>query len=476
MKRRAILQIGTEKTGTTTLQHFLARNRTRFAERGFVYPRFCGEINHTGLAAYALDPAKTDPIRDFFGATTEDSVQAMRARLRAAAADELFGSKDAIFCNEHCHSRLKKADEVRTLRDFLAEFFDEIQVSVYVRRQDQVALSLYSTRLKSGGVDTHILPPTDADDPYFNYDRSLSLWEEAFGRENVHVRLFDRRNLQDGSVVSDFLATWRLGAREDFLAVPDTNESIQPAAQEFLRRVNPHLRSVAGLPLEEVRGPLAARLAVLLPGQGARPGRAEAEAFYAKFRSSNEAVRLRHFPDRESLFDEDFSAYPEVGDQPATTIDEFVALAAGLHMIAIGETRRLEAEIEIRGARLHWERDEQDAAEAALRRALAWRPDHAAAYRTLAEYRLRQDRIDEAIVAAAQAVELDDQSFEYWHFLGMLHRRAGDFVSAASAQSRSLELNPCHAPSRREAEQSLLLQARAESRKEQSSPQSDGVL
>ena len=59
MSRRAILLIGTEKTGTTTLQHFLAANREALTRRRFVYPAFCGAINHTGLAAYALDAARS---------------------------------------------------------------------------------------------------------------------------------------------------------------------------------------------------------------------------------------------------------------------------------------------------------------------------------------------------------------------------------------------------------------------------------
>ena len=67
MSRRAILQIGTEKTGSTTLQHFLAANRASLQANGFVYPEFCGAINHTGLAAYALAPAKRDAIREPFG-------------------------------------------------------------------------------------------------------------------------------------------------------------------------------------------------------------------------------------------------------------------------------------------------------------------------------------------------------------------------------------------------------------------------
>ena len=49
----------------------------------------------------------------------------MRARLRAAAAAELNGDATAIFCNEHCHSRLTTPAEVETLRDFLGDFFDD---------------------------------------------------------------------------------------------------------------------------------------------------------------------------------------------------------------------------------------------------------------------------------------------------------------------------------------------------------------
>lgn len=459
MPRRAILHIGTEKTGSTTLQRFLSGNRDRLAERGFVYPSFCGASNHTGLSAFALDSDRTDPLREAFGVRDAGDVEPLRARLRAAAAAELAGAPEtAIFCNEHCHSRLTRGAEVRRLRDFLAEFFDDVRVSVCLRRQDRVALSLYSTRLKSGHTDPEVLPRTNAADPYFNYDASLALWEEAFGREKVRPRLFDR----GGGVVADFLATWAIGAEADFRSVPDANESILPGAQDFLRRINPHLAPLAGLPLEDVRGPLAATLARIMPGQGAKPSRAAAESFYAMFEPSNEAVRARHFPDRARLFESDFSDYPEDGARPASSIDDLMAVAARLHVAATAETRRLEAEIALRDARLHAARSEAALAEKALRRALHWRPDHAAAHRTLAEHLLRQERLHEAIASATRAAELGVDAFEYWHFLGVLHRNAGNPDRAAEAQARALKLNPDHAASRREAEQLRLRQAGAQ--------------
>ena len=212
MGRSAILLIGTEKTGTTTLQHFLAANREALARRGFVYPAFCGALNHTGLAAYALDPAKRDPIREPFGALPRRTSRRCGrgcAQRRRRSSD---GGATAIFCSEHCHSRLKTAAEVEALRDFLGGFFDEVRIGVYLRRQDQVALSLYSTRLKSGEVERQILPRDQRRRPLLQL-RPLAgaLGGGLSGATRCRCGSSTGRTLVGGSVVDDFLATWELG-------------------------------------------------------------------------------------------------------------------------------------------------------------------------------------------------------------------------------------------------------------------------
>jgi tetratricopeptide (TPR) repeat protein len=442
--RRAILQIGTEKTGTTSLQSFLAANRDRLRQRGFAYPRFCGEINHTGLAAYAMAPGRFDPLRARYGIHDREDVAPMRQRMALAAAAELAGDETVIFCNEHCHSRLVRLEEVVTLRDFLRVFFDRIDIAIYLRRQDQVAVSLYSTRLKSGGTGSDVLPRTNGEDHYFNYDRSLRLWEEAFGQDRVTVRLFDRADLVRGSVVADFLQTWNIGAPEDFAETPNQNESVSPEAQEFLRRINAHLKAPEGLALETILGPASSRLARHFPGSGAKPDRASAIAFYDMYRPSNEAIRARHFPDRDRLFSDDFSSYPEEPALQQTSLDDFGRIAARLLTEMTLENRRLEAEIAIRDARMHWGRKEDGAADRALQRALSWSPRHAPVHRVVGEYMLEQGRFEEAEKAARRAVELREESFEFWHFLGIVLRRRGDLDGAEAAQIRALGINASH--------------------------------
>jgi acetyltransferase-like isoleucine patch superfamily enzyme len=131
-------------------------------------------------------------------------------------------------------------------------------------------------------------------------------------------------------------------------------------------------------------------------------------------------------------------------------------IAAGLHMASNSEVRRLRAEVAIRDARLHWLRDEPEAAERAMDRALAWKPGHAEAYRTLAEQMFRRERVADAAAAARRAAECRPDAPEYWHFLGMLLVRTGDLAGAVEAQRRAVELDPNHAAARNELERAQI--------------------
>ena len=65
------LHIGTEKTGTTSVQKFFKANRALLAKNGIVYPVAPGKQNHMGLAASAQDTAKRGPLRKSLGIRNE---------------------------------------------------------------------------------------------------------------------------------------------------------------------------------------------------------------------------------------------------------------------------------------------------------------------------------------------------------------------------------------------------------------------
>lgn len=61
--RRCILQIGVEKTGTTTFQQVMADNRQRLSKASILYPESAGPENHIRLVVAALDFGTTDNIK-----------------------------------------------------------------------------------------------------------------------------------------------------------------------------------------------------------------------------------------------------------------------------------------------------------------------------------------------------------------------------------------------------------------------------
>lgn len=328
--RRAILHIGTEKTGTQTLQRFLAANRPALAARGVHYARFPGDRAHRALAAFAQDDGVRDELRIDLRIANLQDLAAFRARLRKAAATELArtDAPAVIFSSEHLSSRLIAPSEIARLRDFLAAFFDRVQIAVYLRRQDRVAVSLYSTLLKFGIDWWDILPDPDDRPHYWDYAGLLARWAEGFGQAAVTPRIFEPAELVGGTITRDFAATWGLG--EGLAPVPNLNEAMAAPAQELLRRLNTHYPGYLGDRPNRWRGELGQRMAELFPGAGVKPSRAEAEAFAQRFADGNETVRQIWFPDRPTLFSADFSTYPEHPDPRRYSFDQAVDLVVGL--------------------------------------------------------------------------------------------------------------------------------------------------
>lgn len=60
---KAILHIGTEKTGTTSFQSFMHRNRDAVLARGVLYPDRLGGDNHRLIATYGLSLSTADGVK-----------------------------------------------------------------------------------------------------------------------------------------------------------------------------------------------------------------------------------------------------------------------------------------------------------------------------------------------------------------------------------------------------------------------------
>lgn len=331
--RRCILHIGTEKTGTTTLQRFLGTNRQALLQRGFFVPAslsaHASVANHESLTVMALDPAKLgDDLRVRAGLKTIEDVREWRVRVEENLSREILAlshqpenSPTLLLSNEHCHSRLVTRDEVHYLRQFLDRFTDETRIIVYLRPQHEVALSLYDQALKVGYHDIDVLPDFIGHRSrwvgrlYFEYDKLLERWAEEFGRDKITVRLYSKDQLEGNDVIEDFMSV--ISCNKDGLQVPaNENVSLSAECQTVLNAINRYVASQNSLaaPLLE-RHKLITALGAMSSGSSTTVKREHAIRFFHEFDDCNERVRTEYLPSVEPLFRPDFNAFP-VDDPP----------------------------------------------------------------------------------------------------------------------------------------------------------------
>ena len=115
------LHIGTQKTGTTTLQNLGSRNRDALAHQGLLYPRTPGTVNHYGLPVFAAwGRVQSDLTRDL-GLNTPSDVAAYLQSFPDRLGDEIraSGCSKVWLSNEHLSSRIRSPEYLGRLATLL---------------------------------------------------------------------------------------------------------------------------------------------------------------------------------------------------------------------------------------------------------------------------------------------------------------------------------------------------------------------
>lgn len=220
-----LLHIGSAKTGTSALQRFLSLNAARLARSGVMYPR----AGRDGLAHHTLAAAFNPQLVS--GASTLHQAR-MTAALDALRAETANYPGTVLLSSEGFQNVDPNA---------LRETFPpaSTRVVVYLRDQLEYAISAYQQQVQVR--DVHESLAGYAAPRAVDYDRFLSAWEAAYGREHLVVRAYDRTRLLHGDIVHDFMHCAGLP-----LPAPAAGAPARPAAPEL----NP---SIGGALLEAKR-------------------------------------------------------------------------------------------------------------------------------------------------------------------------------------------------------------------------------
>lgn len=235
-KKRALVHIGTNKTGTTAIQESLARAAKDGKLAGVAFPMLPGYkqkvVPDHNFFRVLYRPLK-EMTRMFTYRTTTPEADRDRdvAAFRAGLAEAVAQNDRFVFSGEFMSTFTP--DEIESFRQELAELgITEITPVIYVRDPVSRYLSSVQQRLKASSTFVH---------PAKYHDSALECirnWHDAFPQ--LIVRPFDRAQLHDGDVVSDFLQVFSdyFGAdlRGSEIELIASNESISAEGMLLLQQ------------------------------------------------------------------------------------------------------------------------------------------------------------------------------------------------------------------------------------------------
>lgn len=293
--KKLFLHIGAHKTGTTSIQKSFSVYSNELESNGFFY------LQGNPASKFRDDKKHHEEMLSGYGAVID------KEYIRDKLSEINFKNKNII--SSEYFSWLFNIDEIIKLKEVLFEFFDEVSIISYIRRQDSQLVShrqqgsknlaIYNGIYYSGGS---LSIPTRLDnyDGYLDYNTRLGNWIKVFGSDSLTVKVFDKKQLKDGDVVVDFFDLFNIRV----LPIEPTNES-----NGFERTKIGHLMNQTN-----IQDPIRDLILLGADNSGKQlPSKKVAFDLYQRYRQSNIELnkKLKLSSEYEDIFDDDFSKYPD---------------------------------------------------------------------------------------------------------------------------------------------------------------------
>ncbi|WP_406827627.1 hypothetical protein [Microbulbifer sp. ARAS458-1] len=229
---KVVLHIGTEKTGTTSIQKFIKRNREALSDQNvFVVPSILGDGNNFEFVlASSIDPG-SDLGRHRPG--TYPAYQDQQRKCVCKTIQELPENATLLLSSEHFSSRLSSKRDIEILKSLFPDSVD-FEIVVYLKRQDDLYLGSFSEAIKAGVPFSKIARMGDVmsseryGSAYYNYKNLLSNWLSVFDEASLNVRLYDGACKSASGLMGDFSRVINFESADFLEGVEQENRSLSP--------------------------------------------------------------------------------------------------------------------------------------------------------------------------------------------------------------------------------------------------------
>lgn len=328
MIKNLLLHIGTEKTGTTSIQKLLYVNKEALCAGGLHILQAGGMYNNRGLATACMDYSNVDDAMMRLGLLSASARDLYTESIRRDLSQEIESLPDhihtVIASSEHFHSRTRDESEIEKVRALFSPYFENISILCYLREQSQLLSSSYSTEVKwhSPSSPEDYYMQCHLDNPFFNYQEFLGRWENIFGFDKMIIRKFEKNRFLDKSLLNNFLQDFLpMNLLDDKIA---KNVALTPVGQAVAQAINlafPALKKAQRIKTTKILEGNFAGVANQLSTQ-------QQQEIYERFRASNALVKKKYLREGGDLFS--FTVAPE----PTVTLGQ--EQVEGVKQVLIG--------------------------------------------------------------------------------------------------------------------------------------------
>ncbi len=204
------LHIGTHKTGTTSIQAFLDRNRAKLRTLGLdVYVPRWRQASHLELFEFSQRTERDSFKKLRTGKTISDRFRRSVTRNVQKQIRNCYSGK-ILFTSEDL-SLLRYPDEFEKLKILFGSHAGETKVVLFLREIEEFKRSWRHIIARRGdlifdGSKDSILYTGD-DSWVFDREALVKAYLQAFGSDNLVVKSYDEAVKNDGNVLPEFLRT-----------------------------------------------------------------------------------------------------------------------------------------------------------------------------------------------------------------------------------------------------------------------------
>ena len=240
-KLKVIFHIGTEKTGTTSIQNFIRANRDLIKNQGTTTsPGIIGNQNNFELVLAVEDTPGADLAAHRNKSKIDFKEQFIQDTQRLISEDEAVTT--ILYSSEHLSSRLVTEESIQSLKKLFPVNTD-FEIIVYLKRQEQLYLGYFAEAMKAGIPYNKIVKMNDImareryGAAYYDYSNLLARWEKVFGLKAIKVRVFDTSFFYQNDLISDFIQSINLDPKNLKVDFKESNPSLSPECLFYLNDI-----------------------------------------------------------------------------------------------------------------------------------------------------------------------------------------------------------------------------------------------